>query len=147
MTVEKEKIIVKSKAFLQVEGIEQKGKENLSKGQLNTAQNINNDKINDDKTVDKEIELTHSEQWERVNELLLLITTILIFNVKSLFIAVFQITWSKDSTTFNKTLIFHSQETIGMSQIDCPLILIFRDTLEIDWNRLLGFIAATIIRM
>ena len=127
MTVEKEKIFEKSKAFLQVEGIELKGKENLSKGQLNTAQNINNDKIHDDKTVDNEIELTHSEQWERVNELLLLITTILIFNVTSLFIAVFQITWSKDSTTFNKTLIFHSQETIGMSQIDSPLI--FRDTL------------------
>jgi hypothetical protein len=147
MTVEKRKIIVKSKAFLQVEEIELKGKENLSKGQLNTAQNINNDKIHDDKIVDNEIELTHSEQWERVNELLLLITTILIFNVTSLFIAVFQITRSKESTTFNKTLIFHSQETIGMSQIDCPLILIFRDTLEIDWNRLLGFIAATIIRM
>ena len=122
MTIEKEKIFEKSKAFLQVEGIELKGKENLSKGQLNTAQNINNDKINDDKRVDKEIELTHSEQWERVNELLLLITTILIFNVTSLFIAVFQITWSKDSTTFNKTLIFHSQETIGMSQTNSPLI-------------------------
>ena len=125
MTVEKEKMFEKSKAFLQVEGIELKGKENLSKGQLNTAQNINNDKIHDDKIVGKEIELTHSEQWERVNELLLLITTILIFNVTSLFIAVFQITWSKDSTTFNKTLIFHSQETIGMSQTNSPFI--FRD--------------------
>ena len=126
MTVEKEKIFEKSKAFLQVEGIELKGKENLSKGQLDTAQNINNDKIHDDKTVNKEIELTHSEQWERVNELLLLITTILIFNVTSLFIAVFQITWSMDSTTFHKTLIFFSQESIGMSQTNSPFIL--RDT-------------------
>ena len=127
MTVEKEKMFEKSKAFLQVEGIEQKGKENLSKGQLNTAQNINNDKINDDKTVDKEIELTHSEQWERVNELLLLITTILIFNVTSLFIAVFQITWSMDSTTFHKRLIFYSKETIGIFQTNSPFI--FRNML------------------
>ena len=121
MTVEKEKIFEKSKALLQVEGIEQKGKKNYSKGQLDTAQNSNNDKIHDDEIVDNEIELTHSEQWERVNELLLLITTILIFNATSLFIAVFQITWSKDSTTFNKTLIFYSEETIGMSQTKAKL--------------------------
>ena len=115
MTLEKEKIFEKPKAFLQVEGIQLKGKKNLSKGQLGTAQNSNTEKIHDDKIVDKEIELTRSEQWERVNELLLLITTILIFNATSLFIAILQITWSKDSTTFNKTLIFHSQEPIGMS--------------------------------
>ena len=115
MSVEIGKIFKKSKAFLQVEGIELKGKKNLSKGQFGTAQNRNIDKIHDDKIVDNEIELTRSEQWERVNELLLLITTILIFNATSLFIAILQITWSKDSTTFNKTLIFHSQEPIGMS--------------------------------
>ena len=126
MTEEKEKIFENSKAFLKVEGIEQKGKKNYSKGQLDTAQNSNNDKIHDDEIVDNEIELTHSEQWERVNELLLLITTILLFNATSLFIAVFQITWSMDSTTFNKTLIFYSQETIGISQTNSPFI--FRDT-------------------
>ena len=126
MTVEKEKIFEKSKAFLRVEGIEQKRKKKLSKCQLDTAQNSNNEKIHNDKIVDKEIELTRSEQWERVNELLLLITTILIFNATSLFIAVIQITWSKDSTTFNKSLIFHSQETVGISQTNIPFI--FRDT-------------------
>ena len=134
MTKWREKIFKRSKVFLKVNGVE-----------LDTAQKSNNDKIHDDKIFEDEIELTQSEQWERVNELLLLITTILIFNTTYLFIAVFQITWSKDSTIFNKTLILHSQETIGMSQIDSPLI--FRDTLEIDWNRLLGFLAATIIRM
>ena len=104
MSKGKEKLFKRPNIFLKVNGVE-----------LDTPQNSNDDKIHEDKIVDNEIELTRSEQWERVNELLLLITTILIFNATSLFIAVIQITWSKDSTTFNKTLIFHSQETIGMS--------------------------------
>ena len=104
MSKGKEKLFKRPNIFLKVNGVE-----------LDTPQNSNDDKIHEDKIVDNEIELTRSEQWERVNELLLLITTILIFNATSLFIAILQITWSKDSTTFNKTLIFHSQETIGMS--------------------------------
>ena len=70
--------------------------------------------INEEVHNDDEIELSRSEQWERLNELLLLITTILIFNVFSLLIAVIQIT-SPDDTTINKRLILHSQETIGIS--------------------------------
>ena len=104
MSKGKEKLFKRPNIFLKVNGVE-----------LDTPQNSNDDKIHEDKIVDNEIELTRSEQWERVNELLLLITTILIFNATSLFIAIIQITWSKDSTTFNKTLIFHSQEPIGMS--------------------------------
>ena len=77
---------------------------------LDTPQSDVNDKVHDD----DEIELSRSEQWERLNELLLLITTILIFNVFSLLIAVIQIT-SPDNTTINKRLILHSQETIGIS--------------------------------
>ena len=78
---------------------------------LDTSQSDVNDKVfNDD-----EIELSRSEQWERLNELLLLITTILIFNVFSLLIAVFQITSTDNDTTINKRLILHSQETIGIS--------------------------------
>ena len=115
MSKGKEKLFKRPNVFLKVNGVE-----------LDTAQNNNDDKIHDDKIVDDEIELTQSEQWEQVNELLLLITTILIFNATSLFIAVIQITWSKDSTTFNKSLIFHSQETIGISQTNIPFI--FRDT-------------------
>ena len=111
MVIGKEKLFKRSKVFLKVNGVE-----------LNTPQNSNNDKIHDDKIVDDEIELTQSDQWERVNELLLLITTILIFNATSLLIAVLQITWSMDSTTFQKTLIFYSQETIGMSQTNSPFI-------------------------
>ena len=111
MVIGKEKLFKRSKVFLKVNGVE-----------LNTPQNSNNDKIHDDKMVDDEIELTQSDQWERVNELLLLITTILIFNATSLLIAVLQITWSMDSTTFQKTLIFYSQETIGMSQTNSPFI-------------------------
>ena len=114
MSKGKEKLFKRPNVFLKVNGVE-----------LDTAQNNNDDKIHDDKIVDDEIELTQSEQWERVNELLLLITTILIFNATSLFIAVFQITWSMDSTTFNKTLIVYSQETIGMSKSNSPFI--FRD--------------------
>ena len=115
MTKGREKQFKRPNVLLTVKGVE-----------LDTAQNSNNDKIHDYKIVDDEIELTQSEQWERVNELLLLITTILIFNATSLFIAVFQITWSMDSTTFHKTLIFFSQESIGMSQTNSPFIL--RDT-------------------
>ena len=77
---------------------------------LVTPQSDNDDKVHND----DEIELSRSEQWERLNELLLLITTILIFNVFSLLIAVIQIT-SPDDTTINKRLILHSQETIGIS--------------------------------
>ena len=78
---------------------------------LDTPQTDINDKVYDD----DEIELSRSEQWERLNELLLLITTILIFNVFSLLIAVFQVTSSDNGTVFNKKLILDSQETIGIS--------------------------------
>ena len=53
------------------------------------------------------------QQWEGVNELLLQITTFLIVNTTSLVIAVFSITWTQNGTVFNRTLVFHSQETIG----------------------------------
>ena len=53
------------------------------------------------------------KQWEGVNELLLQITTFLIVNTTSLVIAVFSITWTQNGTVFNRTLVFHSQETIG----------------------------------
>ena len=53
------------------------------------------------------------KQWEGVNELLLQITTFLIFNTTSLLIAVFAITWTKGGTVFNRTLVLHSQETTG----------------------------------
>ncbi len=64
-----------------------KGKEKLPKRskvngvELDTAQSSNIDKIHDDEMVGDEIELTQSEQWDRFNELLILITTILIFNL------------------------------------------------------------------
>ena len=83
--------------------------EGPSKAILDTPQSDINDHDND------EIELSRSEQWERLNELLLLITTILMFNVTSLLIAVFQITSTNDGTVFNKALILQSQKTIGMS--------------------------------
>ena len=78
---------------------------------LDTPQTDINDKVHDD----DEIEFSRSEQWERLNELLLVITTILIFNVFSLLIAVFQVTSSDNGTVFNKKLILDSQETIGIS--------------------------------
>ena len=78
---------------------------------LVTPQSDNNDKVHND----DEIELSRSEQWERLNELLLVITTILIFNVFSLLIAIFQITSPENGTAFNKRLIQHSQETVGIS--------------------------------
>ena len=68
-----------------------------------------------------EIELNVEQidkQWEGVNELLLQITTFLIFNTTSLLIAVFAITWTKGGTVFNRTLILHSQETIGTFKND-----------------------------
>ena len=74
-----------------------------------------NDKIHDSEKDDDEIELTTSEQWERVNDLLLLITTIMIFNATSLFIAIIQITWKDEGTVFNKSLVLQSQKTIGKS--------------------------------
>ena len=74
-----------------------------------------NEKIHDNEKDDDEIELTTSEQWERVNDLLLLITTILIFNATALIIAFFQITWKAEGTVFNKALVLQSQKTIGMS--------------------------------
>ena len=85
---------------------------------LDTPQSDVNDKVHDD----DEIELSRSEQWERLNELLLVITTILIFNVFSLLIAVFQVTSSDNGTVFNKKLILHSQETIGISVFSIPNI-------------------------
>ena len=63
-----------------------------------------------------EIELNVEQidkQWEGVNELLLQIATFLIFNAISLMIAVFAITWTKGGTVFNRTLVLHSQETVG----------------------------------
>ena len=85
---------------------------------LDTPQSDINDKVHDD----DEIELSRSEQWERLNELLLLITTILMFNATSMLIAIFQITWSKNGTAFNKRLILDSQETIGISVFSMPNI-------------------------
>ena len=76
--------------------------------ELSTYDTVQND-TND------EIELSTSEQWERVNDLLLLITTIIIFNATSLFIAIIQITWKAEGTVFNKALVLQSQKTIGMS--------------------------------
>ena len=80
-----------------------------------TVQNVTNDEIHDHEIDLDEIELSIPEQWERFNELLLLITTILMFNVTSLLIAVFQISSTNDGTVFNKALIQQSQKTIGMS--------------------------------
>ena len=73
-----------------------------------------------------EIELNVEQidkQWEGVNELLLQITTFLIFNTTSLLIAVFAITWTKGGTVFNRTLILHSQETIGTEGSRLMLLL------------------------
>ena len=78
---------------------------------IDTSESDIDDKVPDD----EDIELSRSEQWERLNELLLLITTILMFNATSMLIAIFQITWSKNGTAFNKRLILDSQETIGIS--------------------------------
>ena len=47
------------------------------------VQNDNNDKIHDHEIDLDQIELSRPEQWERLNELLLLITTILMFNATS----------------------------------------------------------------
>ena len=80
----------------------------------NTVQNGTNLEIQDREIDLDEIELTTTEQWERVNDLLLLITTILIFNATSLIIAFFQITWKAEGTVFNKALVLQSQKTIGM---------------------------------
>ena len=80
-----------------------------------TVQNVTNDEIHDHEIDLDQIELSRPEQWERLNELLLLITTILMFNATSLLIAVFQITSPNDGTVFNKALILQSQKTIGMS--------------------------------
>ena len=82
---------------------------------LNKAQSANNEKIQNYEKDDYEIEPSRPKQRERVNNLLLLITTILIFSATSLFIAVFQITWTEKGTVFNKTIILQSQKTIGMS--------------------------------
>ena len=84
---------------------------------LNKAPRGINDKIHDSEKDDDEIELTTSEQWERVNDLLLLITTIIIFNATSLFIGIIQITWKDKGTVFNKTLVLQSQKTIGKSTL------------------------------
>ena len=73
--------------------------------------------INDKVQYDDEIELSRSEQWERLNELLLLITTILMFNATSLLIAILQITWKDEGTVFNKALVLQSQKTIGKSTL------------------------------
>ena len=83
--------------------------------EIDTVQNDTNVEIHDHEIDLDEIELTTSEQWERINDLLLLITTILIFNATSLIIAFFQITWKAEGIVFNKALVLQSQKTIGMS--------------------------------
>jgi hypothetical protein len=73
-----------------------------------------------------EIELNVEQidkQWEGVNELLLQITTFLIVNATSLLIAVFAITWTKGGTVFNRTLVLHSQETIGSLEANFSTII------------------------
>ena len=82
--------------------------------ELSTSDTVQNDTNREEIDLD-EIELTTSEQWERVNDLSLLITTILIFNATALIIAFFQITWKAEGTVFNKALVLKSQKTIGMS--------------------------------
>ena len=85
--------------------------------ELSTSETVQNDTIDEihGHEIDHdEVELSTSEQWERVNDLLLLITTILIFNATSLIIAFFQITWKAEGTVFNKALVLQSQKTIGM---------------------------------
>ena len=101
-----EKMIVKPKIISKPKGMK-----------LNKAPRGNNDKTHDSEKDDDEIELTTSEQWERVNNLLLLITTIMIFNATSLFIAIIQITWKDEGTVFNKTIVLQSQKTIGKSTL------------------------------
>ena len=99
-------------------------KKDYNKIELSTSDTVQNDtnlEIHDRQIDLDEIELTTSEQWERVNDLLLLITTIMIFNATSLFIAIIQITWKDEGTVFNKTLVLQSQKTIGMS----TLLLVF----------------------
>ena len=93
-------------------------KDYINEIELSTSDTIKNDsnlEIQDREIDLDEIELTTSEQWERVNDLLLLITTILIFNATALIIAFFQITWKAEGTVFNKALVLQSQKTIGMS--------------------------------
>ena len=63
------------------------------------------------------------KQWEGVNELLLHITTFLIFNATSLLIAIFAITWNKSGTVFNQTLVLHSQQTIGILEANFVAII------------------------
>ena len=77
--------------------------------ETDAIQNEINGKIDEIELNVKEID----KQWEGVNELLLQITTFLIFNTTSLLIAVFAITWTKGGTVFNRSLVLHSQETIG----------------------------------
>ena len=93
-------------------------KDYINEIELSTSDTIKNDsnlEIQDREIDLDEIELTTSEQWERVNDLLLLITTILISNATALIIAFFQITWKAEGTVFNKALVLQSQKTIGMS--------------------------------
>ena len=80
-----------------------------------TVQNDTNFEIHNREIHLDKIELTTTEQWERVNDLLLLITTIVIFNATSLIIAFVQITWKAEGTVFNRALVLQSQKTIGMS--------------------------------
>ena len=100
---EVEKIILRPKRISKFKRIELDNR-GRSIAVLNTAEKEDN-----------EIELSRSEQWERLNELLLLITTILMFNATSLLIAILQITWKDEGTVFNKALVLQSQKTIGMS--------------------------------
>ena len=86
----------------------------LDEIEVSTSDKVQNDTQDHEIDID-ENELSTSEQWERVNDLLLLITTILIFNATSLIIAFIQITWKAEGTVFNKALVLQSQKTIGMT--------------------------------
>ena len=115
MTVDVEKITTRPIVSLEVERIildkDQSGindKIHNDEIERSTSDTVQNDVIHDHEIDLDEIELSRSEQWERLNELLLLITTILMFNVTSLLIAVFQITSTNDGTVFNKALILQS---------------------------------------
>ena len=94
---------------------DEKDHDDIELSTSDAVQNDTNVEIHDHEIDLDEIEITTSEQWERVNDLLLLITTILIFNATSLIIAFIQITWKAEGTVFNKALVLQSQKTIGMS--------------------------------
>ena len=75
----------------------------------------NSDNNNEDEDFEYgELELTKAAQWERVYELFLILTTIMIFNVSSLISVVFALTWTNEGKVINKVYYKYAQETIGM---------------------------------